>query len=236
MNRKNALLTILSVTLLLCGCNSGSKGGDKKKSSSITSDSSSSPTLTTTGEASSTSQTLTSTSSLPSGEYKVYTAGSALPFSDFGINISDLESEKANRDILMNSINSQAKTNIVSSINAVNCHISTDDGSSEKEHLHLSIGSGANFGSIQFNLSQVLKKAVIEASGYYKDYGSGVSTDPDAKIIINGIEYNFSTLDKSPHPDVETFTVEYPDGVNYLKFANDADHQRFFLDSIHLFF
>ena len=236
MNRKNALLTILSVTLLLCGCNSGSKGGGKKKNSSIVSDSSSSPTLTTTGETSSTSQTLTSTSSLPSGQYKVYTAGNALPFSDFGIHISDLESEKTNRDLLMNSINSQAKTKIVSSINAVNCQIATDDGSSEKEHLHLSIGSGANFGSIQFNLSQVLKKAVIEASGYYKTYNGGVSKDPNSKIIINGIEYNFTTLDADPHPQVETFTVEYPDGVNFLKFANDADHQRFFLNSIHLFF
>lgn len=236
MNRKNALLTILSVTLLLCGCNSGSKGGSKKKSSSITSDNFSNPTLTTTGEISSTSQSLTSTSSLPSGEYKVYTAGSALPFSDFGIHISDLESEKTNRDMLMNSINSQAKTNIVSSINAVNCQISTDDGSSEKEHLHLSIGSGANSGSIQFNLSQVLKKAVIEASGYYKTYSGGVSKDPSSKIIINGIEHNFTTLDADPHPQVETFTVEYPDGVNFLKFANDADHQRFFVNSIHLFF
>lgn len=236
MNRKNALLTILSVTLLLCGCNSGSKGGSKKKSSSITSDNSSNPTLTTTGEISSTSQSLTSTSSLPSGEYKVYTAGSALPFSDFGIHISDLESEKTNRDMLMNSINSQAKTNIVSSINAVNCQISTDDGSSEKEHLHLSIGSGANSGSIQFNLSQVLKKAVIEASGYYKTYSGGVSKDPSSKIIINGIEHNFTTLDADPHPQVETFTVEYPDGVNFLKFDNDADHQRFFVNSIHLFF
>lgn len=236
MIRKNVLLTILSVTLLLCGCNSGSKGGGKKKSSSITSDNSSNPTLTTTGETSSTSQTLTSTSSLPSGEYKVYTAGSALPFSDFGIHISDLESEKTNRDLLMNSINSQAGTNIVSSINAVNCQISTDDGSSEKEHLHLSIGSGANSGSIQFNLSQVLKKAVIEASGYYKTYSGGVSKDPNSKIIINGIEYNFTTLDADPHPQVETFTVEYPETVNFLRFGNDDEDQRFFLDSIHFFF
>lgn len=235
MNRKNTLLTILSVTLLLCGCNQSS-GGGKKKTSSITSQDSSSTETTTASSTQASSGGQTPTSALPAGEYIVYTHGTHLPFADYGIHISDLESEKTNRDILMNSINSQAKTNIVSSINATNCQIQTDNGTSEKVNLHLSIGSGTNSGMIQFNLSQPLKKAVIEASGYYKTYNGGVSKDSNSKIIINGIEYNFTTLDADPHPQVETITVEYPETVNYLRFGNDDEDQRFFLDSIHLFF
>lgn len=233
MIRKNALLTILSVSLLLCGCNQSSGGGGKKKSSSTNPGESSQQTLTTTGETTTGGQSITSTSILPAGEYKVYTCGEALPFDSYGINISDLNSEQGNRDTLMNSLNTQARSNIVSSISASNCHIQTDDGTSVKSHFHLSVGSGSNSGYIQLNFSQILKKAVIEASGYYK---TGYSVDTNSKIIINGIEYNFTTLDKEPNPDVESFTVEYSEGVNYLRFANDDEGQRFYLDSIHLFF
>lgn len=235
MIRKNALLTILGVSLLLCSCNQSS-GGGKKKSSSITSQDSSTTEATATSSTQVSSGGQTSTSALPAGEYIVYTHGTHLPFADYGIHISDLESEKSNRDTLMNSINTQAGPAIVSSINATNCQIQTDNGTSEKVNLHLSIGSGSNAGMIQFNLSQPLKKAVIEASGYYKTYSGGVSKDPNSKIIINGIEYNFTTLDADPHPQVETFTVEYPETVNFLRFGNDDEDQRFFLDSIHFFF
>ena len=236
MIRKNALLTILSVSLLLCGCNQSSGGGGKKKSSSTNPGESSQQTLTTTGETTTGGQSTTSTTTLPAGEYKVYTCGEALPFDSYGINISDLNSEQGNRDTLMNSLNTQARSNIVNSISASNCHIQTDDDSSVKSHFHLSVGSGSNSGYIQLNFSQILKKVVVEASGYYKHYSDGYSVDTDAKIIINGIEYNFTTLDKEPNPDVETFTVEYSEGVNYLRFANDDEDQRFYLDSIHLFF
>lgn len=237
MNKKIILTTLPFVTLLLSSCfQNNSKSKKTSNNPTDTSDVSGTDTSnseTTNSESTSTSATSTTQSST---EAVFNTAGESLPFSNYSVAINDKDSGKNNRDLLMSSINSQVGEILVSSITADNCTILTDDSSNNKEHFHLTVGTGSSNGFIQFNLSRSYQRIEVTASGYYKTYSGGSSKDDNAKILINGVEYNFTTLGADPHPQQETFTVSYEEAKTELRFANDDEKQRFYLDSVKIIF
>ena len=55
-------------------------------------------------------------------------------------------------------------------------------------------------------------------------------------MVINGEEKNFTTIDADPNPEVETFSITYSESKNSLRFANDDEKQRFYLDYIKIIF
>lgn len=167
---------------------------------------------------------------------KFYMHGSFLPFEDYGIHISDEASGYQNRDKILESVNTQAGFEIVSSMSAESCTILTDNGQKNKDHFHLAVGTGSSAGFIEFTFSQQVTKVVVEASAYYKTYSGGASVDTDSKIIIADQEYKLPADPSTGVQELQTITKEFSSSVSKIRFGNDGGKQRFYLDSIEVFY
>ena len=202
------------------------------------------------------SQPTSSTSAVPSGEptsqpttsvqptsttevahnAKFYMHGSYLPFEDYGIHVSDEASGYQNRDKIQEAVNTQVGFEIVSAMSADSCTILTDNGQKDKDHFHLAVGTGSKAGFVEFTFSKQVTKVVVEVSAYYKTYTGGVSVDTDSKIIIADQEYLLPGDPSSQTQEVKTIAKEFTTSVNKIRFGNDAGKQRFYLDSIEVFY
>lgn len=240
MHKRLLFASLPLLPLVFCSCFSNGGSKPKKTTTDATSPEDSGVTVPTTSlstDSEDPSTTVTqSTSESSSTEAVFLTSGTALPFSNYSIPINDKDSGKGNRNTLMESINSQVGDTLVSSISADSCTILTDDSSNNKEHFHLTVGSGSSNGYIQFNFSKSYRQLEVHASAYYKTYSGGSSKDENAKMIINGEEKNFTTINADPNPEVETFSITYSESKNSLRFANDDEKQRFYLDYIKIIF
>ena len=221
---------VLSLSVLLSGCNQS----QPTPTSSVEPSSEPSTQVTTSTEPASTS-TPTSTTDI-SHNVKFYMHGSYLPFENYGIPITDEASGYTHRDKLQQAINDQAGFDVVSSISADSCTILTDNGQTDKDHFHLGVGTGKYSGYIEFTFSKQVTKVIVETSAYYKTYDGGASIDTDSKIIIADQEYTLPTDPSASSQPVQTITKEFSTSVSTIRFGNDAGKQRFYLDSIEVFY
>ena len=163
-----------------------------------------------------------------------HTCGAALPFTTYGASISDLASGYQNRDKLLAAINQDAGLEIVSTISASNCNISTDLANSNTvDHLHLTIGSGSAAGSIEFNFSKQVSKIIVTYTRYYKD---PYSVDADAVIYIDNVQRELKYDSENFVQESNTLELNYSSNTNKIKLNNLDEDQRVFIDSFELFY
>ena len=179
-----------------------------------------------------TSTTTTSTKEIPSS-CEFHTYGAYLPFDNYGIHISDQLSGRENRDKLINSINTQVGKELVTSISADGCNIQTDDGTSNKNHLHLTVGGGSDNGYIEFNLSISFIKIEVAVIAYYK---GEYSLDTDSLIDIDGDSHAIPNDPSASTQQEHKFEKTYSGSPKKFKLSNHGEKQRFFLESVTLFY
>ena len=165
--------------------------------------------------------------------YTFYTSKSYLPFDNYGIHISDQLSGRENRDKLINSINTQVGKELVTSISADGCNIQTDDGTSNKNHLHLTVGGGSDNGYIEFNLSISFIKIEVAVIAYYK---GEYSLDTDSLIDIDGDSHAIPNDPSASTQQEHKFEKTYSGSPKKFKLSNHGEKQRFFLESVTLFY
>ena len=211
-------------------------------SSDSSSDSSQVTTTQTGGQMTSTCLTTSSTTSTSATTTSqdvnhhciFHTCGSYLPFTTFGASVSDLASGYQNRDKILAAINQEAGLDIVSSISATNCNISTDLAESVgPEHLHLTIGSGSKEGSIEFTFSKNISKLIVTYTRYYKD---PYTVDSEAIIYIDGVQRELKYDSEHIVQESNTLELEFTGNKNSIELHNDDEDQRVFLDSMELFY
>ena len=215
-------LLLISSLGLLTSCFLASPG--KKTTSSEPS--------TTSTSSNNTESTITTTID-ESRSYTFHTSGSYLPFDDYGIHISDEASGYENRDSLKNAINTEVGKNLVSSLSASNCTILTDDGTKNQQHLHLTIGTGSDGGYIQFDLSMNILKVQIEVIPYYKQ---GYSLDTNSTVYIDNDEHKIASHSESSTQSLIPFDKTYSTAVNTFKLSNKLGKQRFFIESVKVYY
>lgn len=221
MKKLISLFILTSSVLFVSYCNLAP--GKKTESTD-----SKSTSLTTTSDA----DTNTSTKEIASS-YTFYTSKEYLPFDNYGIHISNQSSGYQNRDKLKDSINTQVGTNLVTSLNVDGCNILTDDGTANKQHLHLTVGGGSSSGYIEFALSINIIKVQIEVIAYYK---STFSLDVNSQVDIDGDIHAIPNDSSASTQQAYTFDKTYSNTPNKFKLSNHDEAQRFFLESVTLFY
>ena len=237
--KKILKLLTLSTALLLSGCNLMPVPGGQS-SSQAESSSTATPTTEPTGQSTTVTtaptSSPTSTTSHPDVShhcsFNMY--GTYLPFYQSGVNISDQASGYNNRDKLQAAINEQAGLEIVSTLSADTCTIQTDNGNTtDQAHFHLTVGSGSASGYLLFSFSKDITKIVVSCRAYSKTTGT---IDTGAKIIIDNEEHNLPTETGVEIQPLQTYEKEYSTATKQIRIANDSDHQRFFLETIELYY
>lgn len=220
--KKIARLFIIPTLFCLASCNllpnknGSSSGGTSSGSSSTSTDSGSGDPST-------------------SSDYIFHTSGSYLPFDNYGVHISDEASGYKNRDILQGGINTEAGFTLVSAISADGCNIQTDNGETQKEHFHLSVGSGSAGGYIEFTFSKTFTRVAVSCIAYYKTYSGGQSVDTDSTIIIDGDSHPIPNNPEATSQEAQTFEKTYSSAANKLKLSNITGKQRFYIESVQIF-
>ncbi len=214
------LLSLSTCVLVLSACNL-----IKPSTSSSASTSASSSTTTDTSET-------TTTGEPPKNSCTLYLSGEALPFDNSGIHIDD-ESGAANKDMLITSLNGQVVAQFVTSLSASNCNISTDNSHVSQETLHFTIGSSASSGYVEFTFSKKIKKVIATCIAYYKET---YSIDTDSTVVIDGESHSISNDPTASKQEPHSFEKVYSTGQSKVKLSNMSGSQRFFLESIQLFY
>ena len=193
---------------------------------------SSEPTQTTTSTQP-TDTTTTTTSHELGDSCLFHTCGDYLPFDNYGIHISDEASGYENRDKIKNAINFEAGNDIISSLSASNCTILTDNGENDKSHFYLTIGTGSSGGSFQFTFATKITKVKIIVKPYYK---SGYSIDTNATVYLDGEKHQIPNDGTNQPQASQTYEKTYSDPALSIKLSNTEGKQRFFLESVEVFF
>lgn len=163
-------------------------------------------------------------------------SGNYLPFSNYGINIDD-EGQSGNRDKLFDAINEEVGDGIFKSLSIKSSTIATDDGSSEQNHLHFSLGTGALGGEFSLTMADgySISKFIIKCSAYYKTYTGGVSVDLLSMFKIGSETYNLEAV-AGQAQEIKTFEKEYTSPIKSLTLYNSEGKQRVFFESIEIFY
>ena len=213
---KKVLLLILSMTLL-AGCNllPGKSSSSNTESTSTTTDSS---------------------ESVDPGDLTTRTyhlSKSYLPFDNFGIHIGNDASGYQNRNALLVALNQQNEVGLITQLGANNCTILTDDGTSEKEHLHLAVGTGSTAGYIEFDFRMKITKVSVEVMAYYK---TPYTVDTNALVSINGEDHQIPSKAATEPQDVYTFEKTFSDPTEIVKLSNNDEEQRFYVESLTIYY
>ena len=162
-----------------------------------------------------------------------HTSGTYLPFEKYGGHISDEASGYKNRDLIKDAINEEVGTTIINSLSASDCTILTDNGNEEKEHYYLTVGTGSVGGYFQFTFVQKITKVKITVKPYYK---SGFSIDTNATVYLDGEKHQIPNDGTNQPQASQTYEKTYSDPTLSIKLSNTEGKQRFFLESVEVFF
>lgn len=219
---KKVLLLILSMTLL-AGCNLL-----PGKSSSSNTEPTSTATDTKSSDDSSES---VDPSDLTTRTYHL--SKSYLPFDNYGVHIGNDASGYQNRNALLVALNQQNEVGLITQLGADNCTILTDDGTSEKEHLHLAVGTGSTAGYIEFDFRMKITKVSVEVMAYYK---TPYTVDADALVSINGEDHQIPSKAATEPQDAYTFEKTFSEPTEIIKLSNNAEKQRFYIESLTIYY
>lgn len=229
MKKSFPIILLSSSLLLLCSCNliPGKKGGDGSTSDITDSTSASTSTCESSKSSSSTSQDV-------NDHCQIVTHGGVLPGSDTMWGIGDSET---NKKMFLDHINSQSglTDGIVTDYNDLaNCSIQNHSNNS-REDRHLQIGSGSYPGKLFLRMKKSIKKVAITFSAYFKENSEVSNIESGAKIYIEDQVFlpDISTTNPQTTKRVE---YEYSTPSDIVKFSNDADHQRVYIDLIEFYF
>ena len=226
MKKSFPIILLSSSLLLLSSCNliPGKKGGDDS-SGSIT-DSSSASTSTSASSSSSSSSKDVST------HCEIVTCGGVLPGSEVSWGIGDTAESK---QMFLDYINSAAGLDIVSDYNDLaNCYIQNHSNDS-KEDRHLQIGTGKYRGKLFLRMTKQIKKVAVTFSAYYKENSEVSNIETNAKLYIEDELFlpDISATNPQTTKRVE-YTYETPSEI--VKFSNDDEKQRVYIDLIEFYY
>lgn len=189
------------------------------------------PSTTTSSQP--TESTSTTTTQDSRKKYEFHTSKSYLPFDNYGIHVSDEASGYENRDAIKDAINHEVGFGLVNSISAHDCTILTDDGTKNQEHLHLCVGTGSTDGGITFNVSIQVTKIVVTVIPYYK---TPYTVDTDATIYIDNDKFKIEVDSESDTQIESMYEKTYDTSVSSFTLSNKAEKQRFYLESVTLYY
>ena len=160
----------------------------------------------------------------------------SLPFApQGGIHIDD-DGYTDKRDQFLAYMNEMAGFEVISSISASNTFIQPSNSTNLiVTNLHFTIGSSSAGGSITFNFSVNVKKAVLKCCAYYKIYNGGMTVDSDSTVIFNNETIKLPA-EENIVPRATTHEANYGTPVTSLSLSNTGDHQRCFIESLELFY
>ena len=211
---KKKILLCLPLVLLLTGCNILN---NLKKNSSST-NTSSGDVLSFSNEEGFSSGT---SSPIPEGMVETTFDFTKTSFT----NNSHLDSALKLTD-LANYMNESA--NIVSSIDATNCHFRKYTENDSPASLIL--GSAGKGGSIEFTFSKTIKKIIFTIQGYSNYYDGIWHPDVSANMSVEGHDYNLAGSETSTALPTYTKSIEVDTTV--IEFSNTGENSRAFLHSL----
>lgn len=140
----------------------------------------------------------------------------------------------ANVSKLIDFLNGQAETSIITSLDCVSCN-SLDDTNKDGVR-YFTIGSAKVGGSIVINTNVPVTKVSVKAVNYHNSYSDGSNTDYGAHLYIDKQD-NSLELQEGETPVSKEFTCEYETPVNKFKLSTkDTEKCRVFIESITITF
>jgi hypothetical protein len=139
------------------------------------------------------------------------------------------------KDEFLSYLNTSSGVNLFADYNDLaNIYIQNHNNDTSRANCHLSIGTGSYRGKLFLRTTKKIKKVAVTFSAYYKT----TATPPyeaDAKLFIEDTEYLPTLSEELPEPTKRVeYVYETPSDI--VKFSNEKEKQRVFIDKLEFYY